>query len=168
MLGAGGCEQAAKTSQAQAQTAQADHPEPVTSESPKSSEKTPLLLEDEPVSEASSGPFADNSRCFVCHVNYMQEKMAVTHAKANVGCANCHGASDAHIADESWASGGTGTPPDRMYARDEINSSCVVCHSRDEIDKAQDHAVLADTDGKKVCTDCHGNHRLTARRCKWK
>ena len=29
--------------------------------------------------------------------------------------------SDAHIADESWASGGNGTAPDIMYTRDKIN-----------------------------------------------
>ena len=37
----------------------------------------------------------------------------------------CHGVSDAHIADESWASGGNGTAPDIMYPRDKINPSCL-------------------------------------------
>ena len=96
------------------------------------------------------GPVADNSRCFVCHVNYMQEKLAVTHAKANIGCAHCHGASDAHIADESWASGGNGTAPDIMYPRDKINSSCMHCHPKDRIDTPQHQAVLADTGGKSI------------------
>ncbi len=137
-------------------------------EPPKLAAPAPLLLEDEPASGASNGPGADNSRCFVCHVNYMQEKLATTHAQANVSCATCHGPSDAHIADESWASGGNGTAPDRMYARDKIDASCMACHPKDKTNTPQHLAVRADTEGKKVCTDCHGNHRLPQRRCKWK
>ena len=163
----GGCKQAATTSQPPVPTVQAGHPGVMTKESPKPAEP-PLLLEDEPAGETSTSPTADNSRCFVCHVNYMQEKIAVTHAKANIGCAHCHGASDAHIADESWASGGNGTVPDIMYPRDKINSSCMHCHPKDKIDPAQHQAVPADTEGKQVCTDCHGTHRLPQRRCKWK
>ncbi len=163
MILAAGCERAATTPQAEVQTAQEDRPEPSKPVTP-----APLLLEDEPTGGASNGPAADNSRCFVCHVNYMQEKLATTHANANLGCAVCHGPSDAHIADESWASGGNGTAPDRMYTRDKINASCMACHSKDKIDTPQHMAVLADTEGKKVCTDCHGSHRLPQRRCKWK
>jgi hypothetical protein len=131
-------------------------------------EEAPLLLEDEPEEGAGGEPAADNSRCFVCHVNYMEEKLAVTHARANLGCANCHGPSDAHIADESWGSGGNGTAPDIMYPRDKINPSCMTCHSREKIDTVQHETVLAGTPEQKVCTDCHGNHRLPQRRCKWK
>jgi hypothetical protein len=98
----------------------------------------------------------------------MQEKLAVTHAQANVGCVRCHGASDVHIADESWASGGNGTAPDIMYPRDKINPSCMHCHARTKIDMPHHQAVLADREGKQVCTDCHGSHRLPQRRCKWK
>jgi hypothetical protein len=160
---AGGCERAPTTPPPQAPTVQKDRPEP-----PKPAAPVPLLLEDEPASEASNGSGADNSRCFVCHVNYMQEKLATTHANANIGCAVCHGASDAHIADESWASGGNGTAPDRMYTRDKINAACMTCHPKDKIDTPQHMAALANTEGRKVCTDCHGNHRLPQRRCKWK
>ncbi len=163
-----GCGRTANTTQPQVQTVSADHPQPVPSEPPKPVAPAPLLLEDEPAGGASNGPAADNSRCFVCHVNYMQEKLATTHANANVSCATCHGPSDAHIADESWASGGNGTAPDRMYARGKINASCMTCHPRDKIGTPQHMAVLADMEGKKVCTDCHGNHRLPQRRCKWK
>jgi hypothetical protein len=134
----------------------------------KTAEDAPLLLEDEPDNGAQSESGADNSRCFVCHVNYMQEKIAVTHARAGIGCAKCHGPSDAHIADESWASGGNGTAPDIMYPRDKIDSSCRVCHAREKIDTPEHQAVLADVPAAKVCTDCHGSHRLAQRRCKWK
>ncbi|MCX5645985.1 MAG: hypothetical protein NTZ17_15100 [Phycisphaerae bacterium] len=168
MILAGGCERTSTTDQPQVQTAPADHPEPPANEPPKPATPAPLLLEDEPAVQGSNGPAADNNRCFVCHVNYLQEKLAVTHAKANIGCARCHGASDAHIADESWASGGNGTAPDLMYPRDKINPSCMHCHPKDKIDTPQHQAVLTDTEGKQVCTDCHGSHRLPQRRCKWK
>jgi hypothetical protein len=126
-----------------------------------------LLLEDETDSLFSDEPIADNSRCFVCHVNYMQEDIAVTHARADMGCVACHGESDEHIADESWASGGNGTAPNIMYPRPKINPFCMGCHPKDKIDTEQ-HKPLFAADSQMVCTDCHGDHRLTNRKCKWK
>ena len=126
-----------------------------------------LLLDDEPEDLLSEEPGADNSRCFVCHVNYMQEDIAVTHARADMGCAKCHGESDEHIADESWASGGNGTAPDIMYPRPKINPFCMGCHTKEKIDTAQ-HKPLFAAGATMVCTDCHGDHRLTNRKCKWK
>ena len=35
---------------------------------------------------------------------------------------------DAHIADESWASGGNGTAPDILILKTNINRSCWECH----------------------------------------
>lgn len=134
----------------------------------KPAEPVPLVLEDEPDKGVPGESAADNSRCFVCHMNYAKEEIAVTHALAGIGCAKCHGPSDAHIADESWASGGNGTAPDTIYPRDKINPSCMTCHSKDKIDAPQHQAVLADSTGARVCTDCHGSHRLPQRRCKWK
>jgi hypothetical protein len=137
-------------------------------------EEEPLLLENESLfpAEAQDGNSptelsADNRRCHVCHINYAQEDIAVTHARANIGCKDCHGDSDAHIADESWASGGNGTAPDIMYPRPRINPTCMGCHPRDSIDTPQHKPLFAAADDK-VCTDCHGNHRLARRRCKWK
>jgi hypothetical protein len=138
--------------------------------------EAPLLLDDEPLlllgddggSEQSDGPQADNSRCFVCHVNYMEEDIAVVHARANIGCAGCHGESDEHIADESWASGGNGTAPDTMFPKPKIVAFCMSCHTKDKIDLVQHRPLFANMD-KIVCTDCHGKHRITtARKCKWK
>ena len=126
-----------------------------------------LLLDDEPDAEQSGGSGADNSRCFVCHVNYMQEDIAVIHAGANIGCAGCHGESDEHIADESWASGGNGTAPETMYPRPKINPFCIGCHPKDKIDTDQHKPLFANFE-KMVCTDCHGSHRLEVRKCKWK
>ena len=126
-----------------------------------------LLLDDEPDAGQSDGPKADNSRCFVCHVNYMQEDIAVIHARANIGCAGCHGESDEHIADESWASGGNGTAPETMYPQPKINPFCMGCHAKDKIDTDQHKPLFANIE-KMVCTDCHGEHRLEVRKCKWK
>lgn len=167
VLLAGGCKRAPAPSSSQSQNASAVATV-TASASTQSAEPAPLLLEDEPTTEAPGKPVADNSRCFVCHANYMQEKLAVTHAEKNIGCARCHGASDAHIADESWASGGNGTAPDIMYPRDKINPSCLQCHTKDKIDTPQHQGILTEGVGKQVCTDCHGTHRLPQRRCKWK
>ncbi|MHC4229483.1 MAG: multiheme c-type cytochrome [Planctomycetota bacterium] len=126
-----------------------------------------LLLDDEPDAGGSDGPQADNSRCFVCHINYMQEDIAVIHARANIGCAGCHGECDEHIADESWASGGNGTAPDTMYPKPKINPFCMGCHPKDKIELVQHRPLFANLE-KIVCTDCHVSHRLEVRKCKWK
>jgi len=131
-------------------------------------DESPLLLDDETESLSSDEPMADNSRCFVCHVNYMQEDIAVTHARNDMGCANCHGESDEHIADESWASGGNGTAPDIMYPSAKINPFCMGCHTKAKIDTEQHKPLFAAGATQMVCTDCHGDHRLTNRKCKWK
>jgi hypothetical protein len=128
-------------------------------------EEEPLLLSDEGAKESVGG--ADNNRCHVCHINYSQEELAVTHARAAIGCARCHGASDAHIADESWASGGSGTAPDTMFPKDTINPFCTGCHA-DNMPKEPQHEEIIDGNSQKVCTDCHGKHRLATRKCKWK
>ena len=131
-------------------------------------DEPPLLLDDSPDADLLDGSGADNSRCFVCHINYKQEAIAVIHARTNIGCAGCHGESDAHIADESWASGGNGTPPDIMYPRPKINSFCMGCHTKEKINTEQHKLIFAINAEEKYCTDCHGNHRLANRKCKWK
>jgi len=151
-------------------------PETVTDDEPLLLDDEPLLLDDEPLLLLDDGPDADsytgsmsgNSRCFVCHINYMDEDIAVIHAQVNIGCANCHGDSDEHIADESWASGGNGTAPDIMYPLSKINPFCMGCHPEDKIDTDLHELLFSGTIEKKYCTDCHGNHRLTNRKCKWK
>ena len=144
-------------------------------EAPLRLDDEPLLLEDEPLllndnpTESSGWSASDNSRCHVCHMNYVSEDIAVVHARAGIGCADCHGQSDAHIDDESWASGGNGTSPEIMYLPEAINPFCLGCHPEDKLNAVPHKDVLA---GKlpdtKYCTDCHGDHRLVRRRCKWK
>lgn len=169
------CQNVKSTQKEQAKPEPVPGIEPVTSTEVATEDEPLLLLDDEPLlllddesdEELSSESMADNSRCFVCHVNYMQEKIAVTHARQNMGCAYCHGESDEHIADESWASGGNGTAPDIMYPRDKINPFCMGCHTKDKIDTEQHKPLFAGNE-EKFCTDCHGEHRLTNRKCKWK
>ncbi len=144
------------------------------------SDDKPLLLDDEPGTNAPAGSGADNSRCQVCHLNFMQEALTVVHARTNIGCATCHGPSDAHIADESWASGGNGTPPDIIYRKSLSRFACLGCHNwvklvesdqkKTELKDKPDHlAVLDGTNReKRFCTDCHGQHRMVNRKCKWK
>lgn len=127
-----------------------------------------LLLDEEPTTTPPDQSAADNGRCFVCHANYLDEKIAVAHARAGIGCAACHGVSDAHIADESWASGGNGTAPDIMFPKERVNPSCMVCHPKDKIDTTEHKPLFAKGGKQRLCTDCHGNHRLPARRSKWK
>ena len=149
--------------------------EPAAELAKEEKDEAPLLLDDEPLllldddegSEQSDGPQADNSRCFVCHINYMEEDIAVVHARANIGCAGCHGESDEHIADESWASGGNGTAPDTMFPKPKIVPFCMSCHPKDKIDTVQHRPLFANME-RMVCTDCHGQHRLAVRQCKWK
>ena len=127
----------------------------------------PLLLDapaEKKPSSKSKGPKADNHACHVCHTNYQEECLAVTHADANVGCVKCHGESIAHRNDENNI-----TPPDTMYPTEGIDAACVKCH---ETHDAPARKVLARYTercaGKKspdqvVCTDCHGEHRLKLR-----
>ena len=168
MLLAAGCQRTGTVPRPSIETAATADSRPAITSPGKPAEEALLLLEDEPENGTQTESGADNSRCFVCHVNYMQEKIAVTHARANLGCASCHGPSDAHIADESWASGGNGTAPEIMYPRDKINPSCMTCHPKDKIDTPEHKAIFTGAPEQKVCTDCHGNHRLPQRRCKWK
>ena len=113
-----------------------------------------LLLEDSTGDENPglyTGPLADNSRCYVCHINYHEDELTSMHAKADIGCEHCHGASDAHCSDEDNI-----TPPDIMYPAEKINSSCKSCHPDGKLGG-----------GKKYCTDCHGEHRLSHRTRRW-
>ena len=126
----------------------------VKEEPPLLLEEQPLLLEDPPLlleEEEETGPVADNSRCHVCHINYSEEALAVTHARANISCEQCHGSSDAHCSDEDNI-----TPPDIMYPAEKINAFCKSCHPDAKLGR-----------GKKFCTDCHGEHRLSHRTRKW-
>jgi len=164
-----GCEQTDARQKPQTDTKSATARQSPADDKPLLLEDEPLLLlDDPPRADEPNGPIADNSRCFVCHINYMQEDIAVAHARRHIGCAHCHGESDEHIADESWASGGGGTAPDKMYTRQMINPFCLTCHSKEKLSEEPHKILFADSGDKKYCTDCHGDHRLKDRKCKWK
>jgi hypothetical protein len=130
-----------------------------------------LLLDDTPATNAPAAKMADNTRCQVCHLNLAMEEMTLTHARAEIGCAKCHGASDHHIADESWASGGNGTAPEIMYPKYKINGFCRACHNGPNETKKTGPPcpkLAGAWTAKKFCTECHGKHRLPERKCKWK
>jgi hypothetical protein len=125
-----------------------------------------LLLDDEPEDHPISASEADNSRCHVCHLNFATEEVAVTHAREGIGCSKCHGECDAHIDDESWSSGGPGTPPEIMYPPQRIDAACTQCHDTHDAPATQVIQRLLDRCSDKlkstrvVCTDCHGQHRV--------
>lgn len=105
---------------------------------------------------------ADNSRCFVCHLNYEDELLAAKHAAGGIGCITCHGISSPHASDEDHA-----TAPDTMYPRENINAACLKCHDGEKW--KLHHPSLGEAAGGKgkVCTDCHGEHRLRIRSRHW-
>lgn len=137
--------------------------------SPPKRTESPLLLLDDPAEPTPrSASMADNRRCEVCHLHLIQEELALSHARAGVGCAKCHGDSDAHIADESWASGGNGTAPDIMFPKARINPGCLECHPKAKLSSGFHQEFFAGASQEKYCTGCHGAHRIVNRKCKWK
>ncbi len=132
----------------------------------------PLLLDEPPAKAPAAAdpkkPMADNSACFVCHGNFQEESMVTVHAKENVGCMKCHGASRAHRNDEDNV-----TAPDKMYAPARIDKACRQCHEEHDASVRKVIAMFQarfppNTDPKKVvCTDCHGEHRLKVRSVSW-
>ena len=103
-MGSTGCEETVKT-----------NPEPV-----NQMLESRLVEEDAPVEEkipvepdsrteeiipavelgTKPGPVADNNLCYACHLNFEKETLTLVHAQVNIGCVQCHGASDAHRLDE--------------------------------------------------------------------
>jgi len=137
-------------------------------EEPLLLEDEPLLLLDDPAAGHNDANMADNSRCFVCHINYATEDIAVIHARHKMSCAHCHGESDEHIADESWASGGNGTAPEKIYTKDQVNPFCLHCHEGRDLPKKEHRLLFTNPPPDKYCTDCHGKHLLEERKTKWK
>ena len=108
---------------------------------------------------------ADNSFCYVCHVNWKKETFVVTHEKAGVACYDCHGISEPHMDDEEHL-----TPPEKMFTKEMVNASCMVsdCHPRKDMEAETGHRpFFAKATKQKHCTDCHGMHRLDKRKRRW-
>ena len=117
----------------------------------------PLLLDD-PTEEQAAGvstrAAGENLACFVCHANYVGEFLVERHAKANVGCINCHGDSFAHRNDENNT-----TPPETMYPSDEIDPFCQGCHDAHDIPPKKIVARWIEQKAKKPDATCEGCHK---------
>lgn len=109
---------------------------------------------------------ADNSFCYVCHINFQTEEFVVVHQAAEVGCIDCHDECAEHQDDEDHVAS-----PDIMYPKSKVNASCATanCHSTEEMEKEIGHRpFFANATGEQeYCTDCHGAHRLTERQRRW-
>lgn len=122
----------------------------------------PLLL-DAPITTEHPPTEAEtkNATCFVCHANYEQEPLALRHAKANLGCSNCHGETIAHKNDESHL-----TPPDKMYPTSEIDGACRKCHTSHDVQPAGIVRRWKERSGDKktdvLCKECHESHDVPA------
>jgi len=112
-----------------------------------------------------TGGQTDNSNCLVCHMDLAIEPIAAKHREADIVCAACHGASEAHGSDELNI-----TPPDVTFGRSEIVPFCLPCHPTHKTGEKYD-AFVTEWHGKRrpngrmildnsVCTDCHGNHAI--------
>ena len=109
---------------------------------------------------------ADNSFCYVCHLNFDGEEFVASHRAAGIGCVKCHGESLDHADDEDHIAS-----PETMYTKEAVNASCATadCHPDAKMEDVVSHGPLfagADTK-RKHCTDCHGNHRIEKRHRKW-
>lgn len=125
---------------------------------------TPTVLPADPPAPAKATPEpADNSYCLVCHTNYEEEKLTSGHQPVGVGCAKCHGESVKHSGDEDGV-----TPPERMFAKADINAFCITCHAKDKLSKKDEHREFLAPDAEETCTECHGkDHRMKVRTRRW-
>jgi hypothetical protein len=110
----------------------------------------------------------DNSSCYVCHNNYEEEELVLTHGQQEIGCIDCHGESLDHRNDEDNI-----TPPDILYPLDAIDEKCSECHdehdasAKDVIKRWQKRCPQKTDANDLVCTDCHFHHRLEKRIVRW-
>ena len=108
---------------------------------------------------------ADNSFCYVCHLNYDEENLVTIHQPVGVGCETCHGISDAHSEDEDNI-----TPPDILFPTAQIIAFCMECHKKEDLLEEESHEELfaKDADAKVTCMKCHGEeHHLKVRTRRW-
>lgn len=145
-----------------------------TGEEPPQRKVAPLSLDgfmDEKLPEASGQKLiakVDNSACYVCHANYEEEELVVSHAAEEVGCMDCHGDSNDHRNDEDNI-----TPPDTMYPLATIDAMCRECHETHDVSamevlqRWQERCPEKTKPSEIACTDCHYQHRLQLRTVRW-
>jgi hypothetical protein len=111
---------------------------------------------------------ADNSFCYVCHLNYEndKEKLVAIHEPEGVGCETCHGMSAQHSQDEDSL-----VPPDVIFASNKVASFCVQCHEKRDLlegDESHEKFFAGETEPDKTCTSCHDmKHSLKVRTRRW-
>jgi hypothetical protein len=119
-------------------------------------------------SASDQSPMSYYVMCNDCHMGYIEEPLALAHAKAGMSCDSCHGKSRAHYSDESNT-----TPPDKMFPADKINPFCQGCHHSHNVPADKVVALWMKRNSDKtnsekiVCTDCHGEHRMKVRTIIW-
>ncbi len=103
-----------------------------------------------PAVAESANPFGG---CDMCHIDVADEVAGTRHHAKGVNCVKCHGASQGHVRDEN-----NEVKPDRVFGREHIDPFCGTCHtcSRPEAKKRP----IRPKPDHKVCTDCHGVHRI--------
>jgi len=109
--------------------------------------------------ENAVDPLGPNAACYVCHMTFVREELSKAHLARNVTCVKCHGLSAGHANDEDIGA----TPPDRPYAREQVNAMCRKCHKRHRAEPEDVAARAIErnlTQTPVVCTDCHGMHRI--------
>ena len=89
--------------------------------------------------------------CDLCHIDVTDEYVGSIHDVEKVGCVECHGPSEGHVADEN-----NEVKPDQLFAREDVDRLCGTCH---ECDRPTEPEPAAES-GRKVCIDCHGPHDL--------
>jgi len=116
-------------------------------------------------------PLGPNAACYMCHMPFVDEKLATTHLNAKIYCTECHGPSTAHVNDENIGA----TPPDIIIKRDQIDASCAACHKTHDVPpqkviarflertkaKPTSQPATQSTQPSPVCTDCHGTHKIS-------
>ena len=89
--------------------------------------------------------FADAGVCARCHVNVVLEWGISGHLDAGTACVDCHGQSEAHVANER-----NEIKPDRVPRGKQIAGLCMTCHD----------AGCPETLKVASCNDCHHVHAL--------
>ena len=117
-----------------------------------------------------------NDMCYVCHIPFAREPLAVAHEKAKIWCIQCHGLSAEHMQDENVGA----TPAEVAYEKNQIDVMCSSpdCHEPEKHapvnarvrfgrlrygKQAQEEIKGRPVKVTGVCTDCHGRHWIPPR-----
>ncbi|MHC4185085.1 MAG: multiheme c-type cytochrome [Planctomycetota bacterium] len=95
--------------------------------------------------------------CLQCHVDVEVEHLwSKHHSVSNMGCIECHGPSEGHLADEN-----NEVKPDQAFARKDVDRLCSTCHKCSR--KMPRGWTKTPPEKLAVCTECHAAHRFAMR-----